>query len=115
VFVVESDERREYEQQQRTKAMQRAREALEKVKKRGAKGQLKKPEKIGAAAERALQKHRGYRYWTWELKDGKFEIHEHPVNLPREKKYEGKYLIQTDQIELTPQDAVSRWSVAFAR
>ena len=109
VFVVESDERREYEQQQRTKAMQRAREALEKVKKRGAKGQLKKPEKIGAAAERALQKHRGYRYWTWELKDGKFEIHEHPVNLPREKKYEGKYLIQTDQIELTPQDAVSHY------
>ena len=59
---------------------------------------LKKPEKIGAAAERAQQKHRGYRYWSWELNDGKLEIAEHPVNLPREKKYEGKYLIQTGQL-----------------
>jgi transposase len=109
VFVVDSDERREYEEQQRSKVMQRAHEALEKVRSRVAKGQLKKPEKIGAAAERALQKHRGYRYWAWELKDGKFEISEHPVNLPREKKYEGKYLIQTDQAELTPQDAVSHY------
>ena len=109
VFVVDSDERREYEERQRTKVMQRAREALEKVQTRVANGRLKKPEKIGAAAERALQRHRGYRYWAWELQDGKFEIHEHPVNLPREKKYEGKYLIQTDQTELMPQDAVSQY------
>ena len=86
VFVVDSDERREYEEQQRSKVMQRAHEALEKVRSRVAKGQLKKPEKIGAAAERALQKHRGYRYWAWEFKDGKFEIYEHPVqSTPREK------------------------------
>ena len=109
VFVVDSDERRQYEAQQRSKVMQRAHEALEKVRLRVAKGQLKKAEKIGAAAERALQKHRGYRYWAWELKEGKVEIYEHPVNLAREKKYEGKYLIQTDQPELTPQDAVSHY------
>jgi transposase len=109
VFVVDSDERREYEERQRTKVMQRAREALEKVQTRVANGRLKKPEKIGAAAERALQKHRGYRYWAWELDEGKFEIHEHPLNLAREKKYEGKYLIQTDQTELTAQEAVSNY------
>jgi transposase len=109
VFVADSDERREYEERQRTKAMQRAREALEKVQARIAKGQLKQPEKIGAAVERALQRHRGYRYYAWELKDDKLEISEHPVNLPREKKYEGKYLIQTDQTELTPEDAVEHY------
>jgi transposase len=109
VFVVDSDERREYEERQRTKTMQRAREALGKVQTRVAKGQLKQPEKIGAAVERALQKHRGYRYYAWELKDGKLEISEHPVNLPREKKYEGKYLIQTDQPELTAEDAVEHY------
>jgi transposase len=107
VFVVDSDERRAYEERQRTKSMQRAREALEKVQSRVGKGQLKKPEKIGAAAERAQQKHRGYRYWAWELKEGQLEITEHPVNLPREKKYEGKYLIQTDQTDITPAEAVS--------
>jgi transposase len=109
VFVVDSDERRAYEERQRTKMMQRAREALEKVQRRVAQGRLKRPEKIGAAVERALQKHRGYRYYAWELTDGKLEIFEHPVNLPREKKYEGKYLIQTDQAEVTPAEAVAHY------
>jgi transposase len=109
VFVVDSDERRAYEERQRTKAMQRVRAALEKVQTRVAKGQLKKPEKIGAAAERALQKNHGYRYYAWELKEGRLEIVEHPVNLPREKKYEGKYLIQTDQLAMTAQEAVEHY------
>jgi transposase len=109
VFVVDSDERRAYEERQRSKAMKRALEALEKVQTRVAKGRLKKAEKIGASVERALQKHRGYRYYAWELKSGQLEISEHPVNLPREKKYEGKYLIQTDQSNMTPEDAVSHY------
>jgi transposase len=109
VFVVDSDERRAYEERERTKAMQRVLEGLKKVQLRVAKGQLKKPEKIGAAVERALQKSHGYRYYAWELKDGRLNIFEHPVNLPREKKYEGKYLIQTDQDDMTPQDAVAHY------
>ena len=109
VFVVDSDERRAYEERQRTKAMQRVRAALEKVQQRVAKGQLKKPEKIGAAVERSLQKNHGYRYYAWELTEGRLEIVEHPVNLPREKKYEGKYLIQTDQLAMTPIDAVAHY------
>ena len=107
VFVVDSDERREYEERQRSKAMKRVLEALEKVQTRVTKGQLKQPEKIGAAVERALRKSHGHRYYAWELKEGQLNIFEHPVNLPREKKYEGKYLIQTDQADMTPQDAVA--------
>lgn len=109
VFVVDSDERREYEERQREKAMKRTQEALEKVQARVAKGRLKRAEKIGAAVERVLQKHRGYRYYDWELNAGKLEIFEHPMNLPREKKYEGKYLIQTDQTDMTPEEAVSHY------
>src|SRR4029077_20010716 len=105
-FVVDSDERRAYEERQRTKAMKRVHDALQKVQRRVAKGKLKKPEKIGAAVERALQKNHGYRYYAWELKDSRLEIFEHPVNLAREKKYEGKYLVQTDQANITPEDAV---------
>ena len=58
---------------------------------------------------RALQKYRGYRYYAWALRDGKLDIFEHPVNLRREKKYEGKYLIQTDQAAVTPAEAVARY------
>jgi len=109
VFIVDSDERRAYEQRMREQAMERVRIGLEKVQTRVAKGRLKMPEKIGAAVERVLQRNHGYRYYAWELKEGKLEIYEHPVNLPREKKYEGKYLIQTDQADMTPQDAVSHY------
>ena len=31
------------------------------------------------------------------------------MNLPREKKYEGKYLIQTDQTDLTPLEGVAHY------
>ena len=109
VFVVDSDERRAYEQRMRERAMQRVRGGLEKVQRRVAKGRLKKPEKIGAAVERVLQRDHGYRYYDWEVKNGRLHFVEHPTNLPREKKYEGKYLIQTDQPNFTPQQAVAHY------
>jgi transposase len=109
VFVVDSDERRGYEQRQREKAMQRVRGGLEKLQTRVAKGQLKDPAKIGAAAQRVLTRNHGHRYYAWELTAGQFRFEEHPVNLPREKKYEGKYLIQTDQTAMTPQDGVAHY------
>jgi hypothetical protein len=108
-FVIDSDERREYEQRQREKTMRRAREALAKVEQRVALGRLKDPAKIGAAVERALQRHYGYRYYAWELKDGTLHNTEHPVRLAQEKKYEGKYLLQTDQIEITAAEAVQQY------
>jgi transposase len=109
VFVVDSDERRAYETRMREKSMKRTQAGLEKVRKRVAKGRLKQPEKIGAAVERVLQRHHGHRYYAWELKAGQLRIFEHPVNLPREKKYEGKYLIQTDQPDMKAQDAVAHY------
>lgn len=109
VFVVDSDERRAYEQRMREKVMERARAGLQKVQTRVEKGQLKRAEKIGAAVERVMQRHHGHRYYDWKLEDGRLRYFEHPVNLPREKKYEGKYLIQTDQTAITPEEAVAQY------
>ena len=109
VFVVDSDQRRDYEQRQREKAMERVRLSLEKLQTRVAQGRLKDPAKIGAAAQRILSRNHGHRYYAWELVAGRFEFMEHPVNLPREKKYEGKYLIQTDQADMTPLEAVAQY------
>ena len=109
VFVVNSDERRTYEQGMRKKVMERAGAGLQKVQAHVEKGQLKKAEKIGAAVERVMQRHHGHRYYDWALEDGRLRYFEHPVNLPREKKYEGKYLIQTDQAEMTPEEAVAKY------
>ena len=109
VFVVDSDERRGYEQRQREKAMQRVRQSLEKLRTRVSQGRLKDPAKIGAAAQRILSRNHGQRYYAWQLVAGRFEFMEHPLNLPREKKYEGKYLIQTDQMAMTPLEAVAQY------
>jgi transposase len=109
VFVIDSDERRAYEQGKREQAMERTRLKLESVRRRVAEGKLKSPEQIGAAAERALQAHRGYRYYDWRLGKGAFEFFEHPVHLEREKRLEGKYVVATSEQELTAQDAVAMY------
>lgn len=107
VFVVHSDERLEYERGERKKAMQKVREALDALKQRVARGRLRAPEKIGAAAARVLARNHGTRYYDWRLRDGKFDYFEHPVNLPQEKALEGKYVIQTEEPDFSALDAVA--------
>jgi len=67
---------------------------------------LKAPEKIGAAASRVLARHHGFRYYAWELRGGRFHYFEHPQNLPQEAALEGKYLIQTEEQNLSAVEAV---------
>lgn len=109
VFVIDSDERRAYEQGKRDQAMERTRVKLESVRRRVAEGKLTSPEKIGAAAGRALRAHRGYRYYDWRVRDGAFEFFEHPVHLAREKRLEGKYVVATSEKDFTAQDAVAMY------
>jgi transposase len=109
VIIVDSDERRAYEQAKREQAMERARQKLEKLKRRIAAGELKRPEKIGAAVERIMQKYHGYRYFDWEFKEGKLEFAESPARLGREKKIEGKYVIMTGEKDLSIHDAVATY------
>ena len=108
VFVVHSEERLAYERAMRERSMERTRSQLEKLERRVAVGKLKAPEKIGAAAAQILSRNHGHRYYGWELKDGAFRHFEHP-NLEREKAYEGKYLIQTEEQSLTPVEAVAAY------
>ena len=86
--------------------MERVRAELEALEQRVAKGKLRAPEKIGAAASRLLTRNHGSRYYSWELKDGKFRFFEHPTNLEQEKALEGKYLIQTEEKDISPIQAV---------
>jgi len=106
VFVVHSDERLAYEQGEREKAMQRVQAELKALEQRVAAGKIKAPEKIGAAATRILTRHHGYRYYEWTLTAGKFQYAEHPVNLAQEKLLEGTYVIQTQEPNLSPIEAV---------
>jgi transposase len=106
VFVVESEKRLSYERRQREKAMSRVEQQLEALRCRVARGRIKDPEKIGAAAQRILARRHGYRYWDWRLEEGQFEYFEHPVYLAQEEALEGKYLIQVEGCDLSALEAV---------
>jgi len=107
VFVVHSDERLAYEQAQRAKSMGRVRTKLEALERRVADGRLKAPEKIGAAAAVILARNHGHRYYGWSYEKAVFRFFEHPVHLTREKAYEGKYIIQTEEPHLSALQAVA--------
>lgn len=109
VIVIDSDERRGYEQAKREQAMERARQKLEKLKARVAAGDIKQPEKIGAAVERTMQKYHGYRYFDWKLREGLLEFSESKTHFEREKKIEGKYVIATSEKGLSVLDAVAMY------
>jgi transposase len=107
VIIVDSDERRGYEEAMRQKSMERTRQALEKLQQRVAAGKLKRPEKIGAAAERLLQRNHGYRYYTWDIHEGSFRYVENAKGLEREKGIEGKYVIATGESGLSVLEVVA--------
>lgn len=109
VFVVHSEEREQYERGMREVSMERARQDLEALRLRVEKGEVKEAEKIGAAAAKAMARNHGHRYFAWELKGGRFDYFEHPVNFARERACEGKYVIQTEEPDLSPAEAVATY------
>lgn len=109
VFVIDSDERRAYEQSMRERSMRRVRERLQKLAQRVREGTLSDAAKIGAAAERIMQADRGFRYYRWLLGQQGFSFEEDPVRLQQEKSIEGKYLIATSEKDLSPLDAVQMY------
>src|SRR6516162_4261189 len=109
VFVVQSEERLAYEQGMREAAMEKTRQALEKLSLRVAGGRLKKAQKIGEAAARILGRNHGSRYYGWSFEKGLFRYFEHPGHLAPEKALEGKYVIQTEELNLSAVQAVEAY------
>jgi hypothetical protein len=51
----------------------------------------------------------GHRYYGWAYEDGVFRFFEHPVHFTREQAYEGKYVIQTEEENLSMVDTVRHY------
>ena len=109
VFVVHRDERELYDRGMREWSMERARQDLEALPAQGDKGELKEPDKIGAAAATKLRRNHGHRYFDWEWRQGKFHFFDHPVNLARERALEGKSVIRTEEQRLSAIEAVAAY------
>lgn len=107
-FVIDSEERKVYEESMRLRSMERAKEQLQKVAKAVSSGRLKDPAKIGSRAGRALSRHHGYRYYSWQVSGpGQFDFFEDAEKLDAEMLHEGKYILKTDDPEITATQAVA--------
>lgn len=110
VFVVHSEEREGYERAMRERSQERARKELEGLKEQVLQGKLKSREKIGFHVAKILSRNQGHRYFDWRVTEkGEFEYFDHPVHLEREKKIEGKYLIQTEEKDIDAVEAVRQY------
>jgi hypothetical protein len=109
-FVVRSPERLAYEQTMRRQAMRRCRDRLRALRDATVRGHLRAPEKIGARAAAVLTKYHGARYFAWALApDGTFRFGVDRAKLRAERHVEGTYLLQTNDLALTPLDAVAAY------
>lgn len=99
--VVHSPERLGFERAMRRQSMKRCRDELRKLQAAVMRGQLKAPEKIGARAGAVLSAHHGYRYFAWRLTPtGQFAFTVDRAKLRAERRVEGTYLLQTNDLSL---------------
>jgi hypothetical protein len=107
VIILDSEERREYEQAMRQRSMDRTRQELEKLAERVRTGRIKDRDKIIQAAERILGRNHGRRYYSYAVNSGgAFEFRECAA-LEHEKRIEGKYVIATAEKSLSVLEAVA--------
>ena len=107
VFIVDSDERREYEQAMRQRSMERTRRLLEELTTRVRAGRLKSRDKIVRAAERILSKNHGARYYSYTISaEGALTFSE-CESFEQEKQIEGKYVIATSEKSMGILDAIA--------
>jgi transposase len=107
-FVIDSTERRCYEESMRQRSMERTKEQLQKIAAAVKSGRLKDPVKIGARASRTLSRNHGHRYYSWRLTGpGQFHFYEDQEKLAAEMLHEGKYILKSNDNELTAVEAVT--------
>ena len=110
VLVVESDERRAFEEAMRSRSMERAEAHLKKVATAVERGRVKRAAKIGAYAARALQKDKGFRYFNYAVEgDGQFRYYRDETKFDAEVGREGRYILTTDQLTMSPQEIVAHY------
>jgi transposase len=109
VIIVDSDERREYEQAMRQRSMDRTLESLKKLQSRVGSGRLKNRDKIIRAAQKILDKNHGERYFAYGVNaQGGFEFSE-CTSFAHEQNIEGKYIIATTEKDISVLDVVAHY------
>lgn len=107
VFIADSEHRKHYEVRLRERSMARAEEHLKNVQKAVEAGRLKKTDKIGAHAARALQRDKGFRYFSYRIRgEGQFEYFRDEQKLTAETLHEGRYIVTTDHPRIDATEAV---------
>lgn len=109
-LVVESAERKAYEESQRRKSMERGRKSLAGIARSVESGRWKTAAEIGARAGSELKSNHASRYFSVEIAgDGQFRFWEDSEKMGAELEREGRYILKTDVSEITALDAVEAY------
>lgn len=95
-ILVASQEKREYEQRMRKVWIEKAAKQLEELGKTVKGGRLKDEKKISYYLGSISKRYHIKRYFDWEIQKGEFRFWISPHKLQREERYEGKYLLRTN-------------------
>ncbi len=110
VFMVFSEERKNYEKGIREFYIGKCKEEFERLRRRVLKGKVKRTDKIAACAERVMQRYKGYRYFRYEVsKDGDFRYYEDEEKMRYEKGIEGLYILETNDEKLSGYEVISAY------
>lgn len=109
-LVVDSQERKEYEERLRKKSMERAERHLQKVARAVREGRLKSRETIALSAQRALHKNKGYRYFSYTIpSEGEFHHFLDEGKIKAETMREGRYILTTNLPDVSPEQVVAHY------
>lgn len=111
VIVCFSAARRTQQQQIRQGRIDRAQASLEALKKRVAAGRLRDPHKIAAAASRYLTRAGAAKYFCLDIapQGGQFDFRLDQQRLQHEAQWDGKYFLQTNVPNSTPEQTVDAY------
>jgi transposase len=107
--LVDSEEKRKYEEEMRKVWMEEGAKELCDLKMRVNKGNLKDEKKIAYYLGSISKKYHIKRYFNWKIKKSKFRFSIAEDKLEKEKLYEGKYLLSTNADSLSPQDIIREY------
>lgn len=110
VFVVYSEQRRRYEEEINNWQIKKCREELEKLTKKASLLKTNKVKEIVSSALAIMQKYKGYRYFAYEVKeDGSFCYYEDKEKLSYERKTEGIYILETNDMQLSGYEVIGAY------
>lgn len=108
-ILVDSEEKREYEERMRNTWIEKGAKELSDLEGRVIKGNLKDSKKIAYYLGSISKRYHIKRYFNYEIGEGKFNFYLDGEKLERERRYEGRYLLESNCEDLDEREIIREY------